>query len=236
MDATDIERTLTACEAALARPGKVDLGALGFWKAVSAAKRDPTLAAQYARRIAGIDRGSFERQVRLRFPAALGVIVDVAGTAVGIGLIALTLVPSVPGSAPVWAYSPWRELVFLAGMGAIIGTSHTLAHWLVGALIGIRFTHWFSVPPLRPQPGFKTDYASYLRAPAAARAWMHASGAIVTKVVPFAVYPFALSAGLEPWAIWLILAVGVIQLITDVTLSTRASDWKRFRREMRFAR
>mgnify|MGYP001568444969 CR=1 FL=1 len=71
--------------------------------------------------------------------------------------------------------------------------------------------------------------------PAAARAWMHASGAIVTKVVPFAAYPFALSAGLEPWAIWVVLGVGVLQLVTDALFSVRASDWKKFRREMRFA-
>ena len=62
------------------------------------------------------------------------------------------------------------------------------------------------------------------------------SGAIVTKLVPFAAYPFALQAGLEPWAIWLILAIGVIQIVTDVVWSVRASDWKKFRREMRFTR
>ena len=131
---------------------------------------------------------------------------------------------------------PWRELVFLAGMGAILVASHTLTHWVFGTLSGIRFTHWFAVPPLKPQPGFKTDYATYLRTRPVSRAWMHASGAIVTKLVPFAAYPFALQAGLEPWAIWLILAIGVIQIVTDVVWSVRASDWKKFRREMRAAR
>ncbi|MBI2772880.1 MAG: hypothetical protein HYX56_00080 [Chloroflexi bacterium] len=40
----------------------------------------------------------------------------------------------------------------------------------------------------------------------------------------------------ETWAVLVLLAIGVAQLITDVTLSTRASDWKRFRREMKAAR
>ena len=101
--------------------------------------------------------------------------------------------------------------------------------------MGIRFTHFYSLPPKRPQPGFKTDYATYLRTPARSRAWMHASGAIVSKVIPFAVAALAAAAGAAIWAIGLLLALGVLQLVTDVTASTKTSDWKKFKREMRFA-
>jgi len=65
---------------------------------------------------------------------------------------------------------------------------------------------------------------------------MHASGAIVSKVLPFVVAAIAAATGVEAWALGLLLAIGVVQLVTDVTFSTRASDWKKFRREMRFAR
>ena len=236
MDAADVDRIFEASEAALARPGRADLAGLGFWKAVNAVKRRPDLIGRHVERIARIDRAAFERSVPLRFPAAVGVGLDVAGAAVGIGLMALAFSQPPPTSVPLWAFHPWKELTFLAGMGAVIGTTHTLAHWIVGRLAGIRFTHWFTVPPRSPQPGFKIDYASYLRTPAAARAWMHASGAIATKLVPFAAYPLALSAGLDPWAIWVILGIGVLQLATDALFSVRASDWKKFRREMRFAR
>ena len=102
--------------------------------------------------------------------------------------------------------------------------------------MGIRFTHFYSLPPLRPQPGFETDYVTYLRAPARSRAWMHASGAIVSKAIPFIVAAVAIANGAQTWAVGALVALGVVQLITDVTLSTRASDWKKFRREMRFAR
>lgn len=237
MDEQDIERTLGESERALEAERKPDLTRLGFWKAVGAVKRRRDLVDRYADRIARIDRAAFERHVPLRVPAAFGLIVDIVGAAVGVGLIALASSSTAPGaSPPIWVITPWQELIFLAGMGALIGTTHTLAHWIVGSLVGIRFTHWSTSPPRKPQPGFKIDYASYLRTPARARAWMHASGAIVTKLVPFIVYPFALSAGLDPWAIWLILAVGVIQILTDVLFSVRTSDWKRFRREMRAAR
>lgn len=236
MDTQEIDRTLSETERALDGGGKTDLKRLGFWRAVGAVKRDRALVDRYADRIGAIDRRSFERRVPLRLPAAFGVVLDLGGVAVGIALIYVSShwfgvsLPQPLGS------SPWRELIFLAGFGAVLGMSHTLAHWIVGRLMGINFTHFFIVPPLRPQPGFKIDYASYLRTPAYQRAWMHASGAIVTKVVPFAVYPFAIGDGLQPWAVWTILAIGVIQIFTDLFLSVRASDWKKFRREMRAAR
>ena len=91
MDAQEIERTLTEAERSLEGGGKPDLTRLGFWRAVGAVKRSPDLVQRYADRIGAIDRRSFERQVPLRFPAPLGVVVDVVGMAVGVGLIALTI-------------------------------------------------------------------------------------------------------------------------------------------------
>lgn len=233
MDAQEIDRVLSEAERVLEGGGKTDLKRLGFWKAVASVKRDRALVDRYADRIGAIDRRAFEQSVLIRFPAAFGLLLDLGGVAVGIALIYVSShwfgvsLPQPLGS------SPWRELSFLAGFGALLGMSHTLAHWVVGTLMGIKFTHFFSVPPLRPQPGFKIDYASYLRTPAYQRAWMHASGAIVTKLVPFGVYPFAIGDGLQPWAVWTILAIGFIQIATDAFISVKASDWKKFRREMR---
>ena len=224
--ATDMERILGACEAALSRPGKSDLRALGFWKAVSAAKRDPKVAAQYARRIGNIDRDAFLRATPFAFPISVGIALEAAATAAT--LIALAIAPRLPvlGS----------ELVYIGGTAVLIASLHSLTHWVVGRAMGMRFTHAFSQPPLKPQPGFKLDYATYLRVPARSRAWMHASGAITSKVVPFAVAAWAAANNAPGWCLLVLLAIGVGQLITDATLSTRLSDWKRFRREMRFAR
>ena len=37
----------------------------------------------------------------------------------------------------------------------------------------------------------------------------------------------------RPGRAWALLALGVLQIVTDVTLSTKSSDWKKFRRERR---
>jgi hypothetical protein len=65
---------------------------------------------------------------------------------------------------------------------------------------------------------------------------MHASGALVTKVVPFAILPLAVAARAPRWVAVILVLLGAAQVVTDVLLSTKTSDWKRFRREMRNAR
>jgi hypothetical protein len=226
VDDREIEAILGATEREVAnRPP--DLRRVGFWRAVAAVKRRPELAQRYGARIADIDRRAFLATTPLALPARAGLALLVAGTIVGVALViaAFSLTPD-----------PLGGVVFLLGAGALVGTTHGLAHYVVGSLAGIRFTHWYSRVPRQPQPGFKVDYASYLEAPASARAWMHAAGAIVTKLVPFVLVPVALAARLPWWTAAILVAVGVVQLITDVLFSIRAGDWKKFRRERRIAR
>ena len=64
---------------------------------------------------------------------------------------------------------------------------------------------------------------------------MHASGAIVTKLLPFALIGAALASGAASWLPWALGIFGVITIVIDVRWSTRASDWKRFKREMDLA-
>jgi len=226
MDETTIESTLAAVGRELDAHRAPDLRADGFWRAVNAVKREPRLVDRYADRIAALDRAAFGRAVRLRFPAAVGVTLLALGAAAGVALLLV--------AAPLT--HPWRELALLAGFGALDATTHGLAHLIVGAAVGIRFTDWFVDLPRKPQPGLKIDYASYLRTPARARAWMHASGAIATKLTPFVVLPYAIAIGADAWAAAVLVAVGVIQVATDILFSVNASDWKKFRREMKLAR
>jgi hypothetical protein len=196
-------------------------------------KRSPALTGRHADRIGRIDRAAFERSVPLRVPIGIGIVLHLASIATGLALCALALAPL--GSSLI-ATSPLREVVFIGASQGLIGVGHTLTHWLVGSLAGIRFTHAYSALPRRPQPGIKIDYASYLRTRPRARAWMHASGAIYSKLLPFVAYAFAARAGLATWSQWVLLAIGLASIVIDLTLSTRASDWKRFRREMRLSR
>ncbi len=224
MDESQVEHTLAACEQTLAEAGTPDLRALGFWRAVAAVKRRRDLIERYASRVAAIDREAFRRRVRLAFPVTFGVIALDAALFGGLLLLAIAI--GVP--------HPWRELLVLAATGALDVATHGLAHLAVGTFAGIGFTNWFVDLP-RP-PGFKIDYASYLRAPPLQRAWMHAAGAIATKLTPFLVIPYAVAIDTDAWAVLAVLALAIIQIVTDLLYSVRASDWKKFRREMRLAR
>ena len=64
---------------------------------------------------------------------------------------------------------------------------------------------------------------------------MHASGAIWTKIVPFALIPAGLIAGVPSWTTILLAVSGAVSIITDILWSTKVSDWKKFRREMAIA-
>ncbi len=222
MDSSTIEAALHTAEQSVAGGGQLD--GTGFWQVVTAAKRDPDLADLYAERIAGIDRDAFRAWALLRVPLGIGTFLMVLGTAAGLALVAVAY----------YLDDLAAVLAFYAGFGVVLTTTHGLGHLVVGRLLGVGFTDWFIGTLGRPQPGVKIDYETYLRAPAASRAWMHASGAIVTKLVPFSLIGAAAAAGLPTWAVLGVGLVGVVTVVTDVMWSTKSSDWKKFRREMGF--
>ena len=222
MERTEIEVRLDRAEAAVAEGA--GLSGTGFWSAVGAVKRDPSLVGEYAARIADIDRRAFEAWALFTVPAGLGTAVMVVGTLIGLGIV----------WAAYGATELWAGLFLLAGTGITLVTTHGLAHLVVGRVVGMRFTHWFVGKLSRPQPGVKVDYATYLATPARSRAWMHASGALVTKAIPFLALGPAFVIGVSWWVTVLLIVVGVVQIVTDVLWSTRASDWKKYRREMQY--
>lgn len=233
----DIEGALERASEALGS-GRT-LKGTGFWKAVAALRADRALAERYADRAAAIDRRAFEAGVRLRVPAGPGLAALWLGTIVG--LVAMNIGfwwwggPLCGFDNPCSPTPIAAALVFLAGLTALIVCTHCLAHWVVGRVVGIRFTHVFLGGPPPPRPGLKTDYSTYLRASPRARAAMHASGAIITKLIPFAVLaPLHWYFGWN-WLTLLILVVGVVQVVTDIVLSTKVSDWMKVRRELRAA-
>lgn len=211
-----IEEALDRAEEALRRGES--LNGTGFWKAVAKLRRDPEAASVFADRVARIDRQAFERSVKLRVPAWAGTVLLAGGTAAGLAAAAMS-----------------STILFMLAFGLIDVCTHSLVHVAVGRLFGIRFTHYFLGGPPPPRPGAKVDYESYLRTPPKRRAFMHASGAVVTKIVPFAMLPVGLATSVSAWALWIVLAVGVGQIISDVAFSTKTSDWKKVLRELRAA-
>ncbi len=223
--AEELQEAFARIEAAVAA-GDTDLGRLGFWRLLREVKADPVLSAHWADVVGRIDRAAFEARVRPRFPVWLGNAVLALGTALGALAVVLALRatdPVVAGVALVAAAAIWSVSV------------HCLAHWVVGRLVGIRFLAYTLGGPFPPRPGLKTDYASYLRTPPTARAWMHASGALATKAAPFVALGFWWATDAPAWAAWACGLLGVGQIVTDVLFSTKSSDWKKVIRERRVA-
>lgn len=223
MNRAEIEDILVVSEHAARE--SLPLGPAGFWKAVSAVKKDPLLAEEFADRMGEIDGKAFANWALIRVPLGVGNALMILGTLAGLVLVGLSY--SLEPVAAGWA--------FLLGLGVLLVTTHGLAHLVVGSLLGMGFTFWFIGSISRPQPGVKLEYSTYLRAPARSRAWMHASGVIVTKLVPWLLLGAAVAADLATWAILVTVATGVATLLTDIFLSTRFGEWRKVRREMGYA-
>ncbi|HEX6010167.1 MAG TPA: hypothetical protein VFZ50_08695 [Actinomycetota bacterium] len=222
----DYQDEFARIEAAVAE-GETDLAALGFWRLLSQVKRDPVLSSHWADAAGRIDRVAFESRVRLRFPIWFGNAVLVGATAAGVAAVIIavqTTSPMVAGLALVFAAADWSASV------------HGLAHWLAGRVAQIRFTSYFFDRRFPPTPGLKTDYATYLRASPEARAWMHASGAIASKIAPLVALAFWPATVAPVWAALVIAAYTLVLIVIDVVYSVRYSDWKKVRRELRVAR
>jgi hypothetical protein len=202
------------------------LAGTGFWKAVSRVRSDRELAHQFGGEIADIDRTAFERSVKLRVPHVVGNAFLVTGAIVGAAMsIFSAALDDLVG-----------DVLFLGGFGAVLICTHSLAHWIVGRAMGMKFTHYFLGGPPPPRPGIKVDYESYLQVHPRKRAVFHASGAVVTKAVPFLFVALAAFGGRSSWVILVLLGLGVVQIITDILFSTKSSDWKKYLREKRASR
>jgi hypothetical protein len=53
--------------------------------------------------------------------------------------------------------------------------------------------------------------------------------------MPFAFIGAAIAAGVPTWVPWALLVIGVVEIVTDIVWSTKASDWKKYKREMALA-
>ena len=207
--------------------GETSLGKLGFWKLMARVKLSATLVEVAADPAGRIDAKAFDAFTRLRFPVWLGNLV----LAIGIGLGAFAVLVARYASSSLVA---GIALIVAAGIWSI--AVHSPAHWVVGRVLGMRFRCYFLGGPFPPRPGLKTDYANYLRTDARKRAWMHASGALATKVAPFVVLAFWPGSNAPAWAAWVVLAIGIVQILTDILFSVKSSDWKKVKRELAVAR
>jgi len=221
----DMRTALDLIEAEVAI-GRTDLAALGFWRLVAAIKRDAVFVIELADQVARIDRAAFRARVRARVPVWLGT-----ATLIGLALVGVVAIVL----ASVWDGLMAGIALLVAGGAWSVGV-HGPAHQAYAWFAGIGITDYFLGGPSPPRPGVKVDYASYLRTDASRRAWFHASGAVATKVAPFVAVALAPLTNAPGWAVIVMAAYGVLQIVTDVAFSTRTGDWKRYRRERAIAR
>ena len=207
--------------------GNADLKALGFWRIVAKVKPDRLLVDRHADQIGRIDTSAFREFAHFRMPVWAGNTILLTGAAIGLGLaIAAHIVSS----------STLAGLLLIAAGAIWTVALHSPTHWLVGSLVSIRFTDYFVGGPPPPRPGLKSDYASYLRADPGSRAWMHASGAIATKLAPFLALAFWPGSGAPWWSAVALIVIGFLSVGTDIAFSVKLSDWKKFLRERAVAR
>ena len=217
---------LDRIEAAV-QAGNADLKALGFWRIVAKVKPDRLLVDRYADQIGRIDTAAFREFARLRMPVWAGNTILLTGAGIGLGAaVAAHFVSS----------STLAGLLLIAAGAIWTVALHSPTHWFVGSLVSIRFTDYFVGGPPPPRPGLKSDYASYLRADPGSRAWMHASGAIATKLAPFLALAFWPGSGAPWWSAAALIAIGVLSIGTDIAFSVKLSDWKKFLRERAVAK
>jgi hypothetical protein len=216
--------------------GDTDLSRLGFWRVVALIKRDDELIDRYAAQVGHIDQKAFHARMRFRIPVWAGNTLLLGEAAVGVVAVVLAVrnANANPGQPP--------RVELLSGLALLLAAAtwtiglHSPTHWVVGRLVGIRFTDYFLGGPPPPRPGLKTDYATYLRASPIARAVMHASGALATKLAPFLALIFVSASDAPAWAGFALLGLGAVLITTDVLFSTKTSDWKKVRRELAVAR
>ncbi len=222
----DLSAELNRIEDAV-QAGNHDLKALGFWRIVANVKLDRLLVERHADQIGRIDTAAFRKFARFRIPVWAGNTILLTGAGIGLG------------AAIVARSVSWQTFagMLLVAAGAIWTVAlHSPTHWFVGSLVSIRFTDYFVGGPPPPRPGLKSDYASYLRADPASRAWMHASGAIATKLAPFLALAFWPGSDAPWWSAVALIAIGVLSIGTDLAFSVKSSDWKKFLRERAVAK
>jgi len=179
--------------------GNYNLKELGFWKTVSEIKKNPALIQKFAEQIGRIDLQAFKSKTRFTLNIAAGHALEVFGVILGIILLAagrtnpILLVPS--------------ALILMTAL-------HPLAHYFVGRSYGINFSFYFLNGPMLIEPTLKTDYATYLKAPARARAIMHFAGVANSIVVTFLVFVlgiiFSAPAGIK-------ILLGIIFIFTALS-------------------
>lgn len=168
-------------------------------------------------KIETISMNRFKERVSFTMGVTSGNLLESALTIVAVALV-------------FWVNSTWMLYVVVL---VLMATLHPLSHYLIGRLVGIRFTHYYLNGPARIEPTLRIDNFSYLKISGKKRAMMHVSGVIGTVMAPLfvcgiAIYTGANDVGMNLFIFFLLLIV--FELLT----SMKIGDLMKAKREYRF--
>ncbi len=168
----------------------------------------------------------------MKIPVLLGNTIEVLGT-----IFALYLILTAPDVPDTFL----RFILYLISWGCLVFFPHDLAHFIVGRLVGVRFSYYFlgksSVTKLKmpllgaiaarvPVPTLKIERCSLRSVSRGGRTAMFASGAVASMILPF----FAATASIGHISMPLSAALLLISLANvgfDIYYSPKVGDISR---------
>jgi multisubunit Na+/H+ antiporter MnhG subunit len=168
-------------------------------------------------KIETISQRRFKERVSFTLSVTSGNIFECALTIAAIALV-------------FWVNSIWMLYVSVL---VLMATLHPLSHYLIGGLVGIRFTHYYLNGPARVEPTLRIDYFSYLKISGKKRALMHVSGVIGTVMAPLFVLAVAIYKGANEAAMNLFILF-VLLIVFELLTSTKIGDLMKAKREYGF--
>jgi hypothetical protein len=193
---------------------KTDHSGKVFKEIIESIKREKINDDRILEDIEELSRKRFNERVRFTINVSLGNLLEGAAT-----IAVLMMVFMID--------SDW--MLYISAL-ALMATLHPLAHYLTGALFGIKFTHYYLNGPAKIEPTLRIDQISYLKASGKHRALMHLSGVfgtlaglLVTALV--AVYKGADSVAFNLFILFLLL------IMFELLTSTKIGDLMKAKRE-----
>ncbi len=185
-----------------------------FWAVVNQVKKDRINDDALLEQIANISQQRFREMVSFTLSIPAGNLLESVTTIAAIAL----------------AYQMSSEWMLYLSALILMTTLHPLSHYIIGSLIGIRFTHYYLNGPAKIEPTLKIDYFSYLKASGKKRALMHVSGVIGTVAAPLIIALIALDKGAGSAASNLFI-IFLLLVVFELLTSTKIGDLMRARRE-----
>lgn len=193
---------------------KTNYSGNGFREVVEIIKREKINDDMMLQDLEELSRKRFGEKVRFTLSVPLGNLLEGAATIAVLVMVFLI-------------NSDW--MLYISAL-ALMTTQHPLAHYLTGALSGIRFTHYYLNGPAKVEPTLRIDHISYLKASGKQRAFMHLSGVLGTVAAPLIAALIAVNKGANAAAFNLVIMF-LLLVIFELLTSTKIGDLMKAKRE-----